>query len=140
MSTENPSRPPIEALEARLAAIDEHKHDPLGGVGDCKHCDAMDVYELALRNAAPDLFAYICSLETRLAQPLPDDYDVAKLVRWVEGIEFRSKTPQMIEWYPQVKLMADTLTALARRNAELERERKGIGIDNSDDDYDNSTN
>ena len=52
--------------------------------------------------------------------------DVAKLVRWVEGIEFRSKTPQMIEWYPQVKLMADTLFALSRRNAELERERKAV--------------
>ena len=68
MSIENPKRPPVEALKAKLAAIDEHKHDPLGGVGDCEHCDAMDVYELALRNAAPDLFRWIRQVELQRDQ------------------------------------------------------------------------
>lgn len=143
MSTENPKRPPIEALEAAQT-------------GD------NSAYLIALVDAAPDLFAWIrllesrsnqavCSfcgtitvndiehlsahvaacekhpvrklllekrsLEARLAVPLPEE--VAKLVA---ELRVMRGDPLGFGIQPQVcDILADALTALALRNAELER-------------------
>ena len=76
-------RPDIEALEKRIGRL----------------C------------AAPGLFAYVRSLEARLAQPLPED--VAKLVVQLRDADYAHR--------PHEVAAANALEAQARRIAELER-------------------